>query len=112
MLHRYGGSTRIRTAASFDYESIALTDYAIDPCWSGRRESNSDRLGGSQVHYQSVTPALLGAATRNQTPDILLTSQALYHLSYNGKLAGTAGFEPATDRLTADCSTTELPRNI
>lgn len=28
-----GGSTRIRTAASFDYESSALTDYAIDPVW-------------------------------------------------------------------------------
>ena len=26
-------------------------------------------------------------------------------------LAPRAGFEPATDRLTADCSTTELPRN-
>ena len=26
-------------------------------------------------------------------------------------MAPWAGFEPATDRLTADCSTTELPRN-
>ena len=26
-------------------------------------------------------------------------------------MAPQAGFEPATDRLTADCSTTELPRN-
>ena len=52
-----GGSTRIRTAASFDYESIALTDYAIDPIWSGRREFNPDLLLGRQVHYQSVTPA-------------------------------------------------------
>jgi hypothetical protein len=27
-------------------------------------------------------------------------------------VAPRAGFEPATDRLTADCSTTELPGNI
>ena len=27
-------------------------------------------------------------------------------------MAPRAGLEPATDRLTADCSTTELPRNI
>lgn len=27
-------------------------------------------------------------------------------------MAPWAGFEPATDRLTVDCSTTELPRNI
>ena len=26
-------------------------------------------------------------------------------------MAPRAGLEPATDRLTADCSTTELPRN-
>ena len=27
-------------------------------------------------------------------------------------MAPQVGFEPTTDRLTADCSTTELPRNI
>src|SRR6185312_987112 len=35
---------------------------------------------------------------------------ALYHLSY-GSMAPQVGFEPTTDRLTADCSTTELLRN-
>jgi hypothetical protein len=30
---------------------------------------------------------------------------------YKEKMAPRAGFEPATDRLTADCSTAELPRN-
>ena len=29
----------------------------------------------------------------------------------NNLMAPRAGLEPATDRLTADCSTTELPRN-
>lgn len=29
----------------------------------------------------------------------------------DGKVAPRAGFEPATNRLTAGCSTTELPRN-
>ena len=28
------------------------------------------------------------------------------------RVAPQAGFEPATDRLTADCSTTELLRNV
>ncbi len=32
-------------------------------------------------------------------------------LNQQDKMAPRAGFEPATDRLTADCSTTELPRN-
>lgn len=27
-------------------------------------------------------------------------------------MAPRAGFEPATNRLTADCSATELPRNL
>lgn len=40
--------------------SAASTETGI--AWSGRRELNPDRLGGSQVHCQSVTPALLGAA--------------------------------------------------
>jgi hypothetical protein len=38
-----------------------------------------------------------------------------FELAYNscfGKVAPRAGFEPATDRLTVDCSTTELPGNI
>ena len=30
---------------------------------------------------------------------------------YEILMAPRAGLEPATDRLTADCSTTELPRN-
>jgi hypothetical protein len=29
-----------------------------------------------------------------------------------GQMAPGAGFEPAADRLTADCSTAELPRNM
>ena len=33
------------------------------------------------------------------------------NLNQQDKMAPRAGFEPATDRLTADCSTTELPRN-
>lgn len=31
MAGEYGGSTRIRTAASVGYEPTALTNYAIDP---------------------------------------------------------------------------------
>jgi hypothetical protein len=36
--------------------------------------------------------------------------EVLYLLSY-GSMAPQAGLEPATNRLTADCSTTELLRN-
>jgi hypothetical protein len=36
--------------------------------------------------------------------------EALYLLSY-GSMAPQAGLEPATNRLTVDCSTTELLRN-
>jgi hypothetical protein len=36
--------------------------------------------------------------------------EVLYLLSY-GSMAPQAGFEPATVRLTAECSTTELLRN-
>ena len=36
--------------------------------------------------------------------------EVLYQLSY-GSITPQAGFEPATNRLTADCSTTELLRN-
>ena len=32
-------------------------------------------------------------------------------LEARNELAPGTGFEPATNRLTADCSTTELPRN-
>ena len=38
-----------------------------------------------------------------RTHDTAVNSRALYQLSYPGKTLGT-GFEPATDRLTADCS--------
>ena len=37
----------------------------------------------------------------------------LYQLSYGSmEMAPQVGFEPTTDRLTADCSTTELLWNV
>jgi len=46
-----------------------------------------------------------GAATRNRTPDLLLTRQLLYQLSYDG-LAPRAGIEPASHGLTVRPHTT------
>ena len=51
-----------------------------------------------------------GASNRARTGDLFLTMEALYLLSY-GSMAPQVGLEPTTDRLTADCSTTELLRN-
>jgi len=39
---------------------------------------------------------LYGAPTTNRTPDILITKQVLYQLSYKGKLAPRRGLEPRT----------------
>src|SRR5699024_819630 len=41
-----------------------------------------------------------------------LAGAPLQPLEYFPKLAPQVGFEPTTDRLTADCSTTELMLNI
>jgi hypothetical protein len=38
-------------------------------------------------------------------------SRTLLEISTYGKVAPRAGFEPATIRLTVECSTAELPRN-
>jgi hypothetical protein len=51
-----------------------------------------------------------GASKRIRTADLFLTMEALYLLSY-GSMAPQVGLEPTTNRLTADCSTTELLRN-
>ena len=53
-----------------------------------------------EVPFQNCTNSQNGARTH----DTAVNSRALYQLSYPGKTLGT-GFEPATDRLTADCST-------
>ena len=53
-----------------------------------------------------------GASNRIRTGDLFLTMEALYLLSYGSIImAPQVGLEPTTDRLTADCSTTELLRN-
>jgi hypothetical protein len=53
-----------------------------------------------------------GASNRIRTDDPFLTMEVLYLLSYGSIMAPQVGFEPTTDRLTADCSTTELLWNI
>src|SRR5688572_24505468 len=40
-----------------------------------------------------------------------LTWWGLCSISSEERMAPRVGFEPTTNRLTADCSTTELPRN-
>ena len=45
-----------------------------------------------------------GALNRDRTGDLILTMDALYLLSY-GSVAPRAGLEPATTRLTVECST-------
>jgi hypothetical protein len=47
------------------------------------------------------------APNRARTDDLFLTMEVLYLLSYRS-MAPQVGLEPTTDRLTADCSTTEL----
>lgn len=42
---------------------------------------------------------------------ILLNYLAVDHFCYFRKMAPRAGFEPATCRLTVECSTAELPGN-
>ena len=46
--------------------------------------------------------------------NIIFMSKAsiVYFIFYKRNLAPRVGFEPTTDRLTVDCSTTELPRKI
>ena len=40
------------------------------------------------------------------------SNQLSYSPEYFGRMAPRAGLEPATQRLTVVCSTTELPRNM
>ena len=50
--------------------------------------------------------------SRRQNRPTPLAGAPLQPLEYFSKLAPQVGFEPTTDRLTADCSTTELLWNI
>ena len=42
----------------------------------------------------------IGAGGGNRTPNLLITNQLLYRLSYRGKLAIRMGFEPTTSSVT------------
>ncbi len=56
--------------------------------------------------------AMAPTAGFEPTTDRLTADCSTAELCRNIKLAPTAGFEPTTDRLTADCSTAELCRNL
>ena len=56
--------------------------------------------------------AMAPTAGFEPTTDRLTADCSTAELCRNIRLAPTAGFEPTTDRLTADCSTAELCRNM
>ncbi len=62
----------------------------------------------SWLQYELVTCM---AAFESSFLDLVQLCVSCY-VYLNVYCAPRAGFEPATNRLTADCSTAELPRNI
>ena len=48
----------------------------------------------------AIAAAVFGAANQNRTDDLILTKDALYHLSYSSVMATEMGFEPTTSSVT------------
>ena len=55
---------------------------------------------------------MYGSGGGDRTPDLTGMNRTLSPAELRRHMAPTAGFEPATDRLTADSSTTELRWNM
>src|SRR6056300_1853430 len=53
-----------------------------------------DQLFGARVCIVERQGGFIGAGRENRTPDLMLTRQLLYLLSYTGKLEREGGFAP------------------
>src|SRR5699024_11677415 len=66
-----------------------------------------------RIHNTVISPLrhgrhIIGSGGGDRTHDLTGMNRTLSPAELRRHVAPQAGFEPATDRLTADCSTTEL----
>ena len=73
--------------------SWCIAPYAIDYRIDWLRVTDSNRRSGAYEtpEIPLLQPAKLGAVTMNRTRDLLITSELLYQLSYDGELFGAPG---------------------
>ena len=65
------------------------------------------RLRAAAQHERAARSGTKRAGDRSRTRDILITSEALYQLSYTGDAAGTSRALPAADAIVGDRSAAE-----
>ena len=65
-----------------------------------------------KARWTDYPPGFKNRGKRTRTLDIWFWRPTFYRLNYTPIKAPRVGLEPTTHRLTADCSTTELSRNI